>query len=449
MTLISSRNALNPTGGATSRPVIEPSSFPICTLVEVLSTKNIQSAWKQVKANHGAPGIDGMSVESFPALVRPKWKDIKQQILAGVYFPQPSKRVEIPKASGGVRLLGIPNVQERLLQQAINQVLTPVFDPTFSSHSFGFRPRRSAHQAIEEILHWYQQGYRIAVDIDLEKFFDTVSHRVLMSRISRRVQDEGILQLIRRYLRSGTVVNGRLNQTRLGVPQGSPLSPLLSNILLDDLDKELEKRGHKFARYADDVMILVKSQRAGERVMQSITRFLEKKLKVKVNREKSKVAPLEERTFLGFCFQRKRFWATEKSVQKFKQRVRDLSSRSWGASMQSRLKSLREYLQGWMGYYAIGLKYDIAVELDHWLRRRIRMCYWKQWKRPRTRIRELLKLGVSKSQAIMVGLSRKGYWKLSKTLSTNMGLTNLYLEKQGLVSIRQLWIKCHYPATAR
>ncbi len=322
-------------------------------------------------------------------------------------------------------------------------------DPTFSVSSFGFRPDCSASQAVTRILDGFNQGYSIAADIDLEQFFDTVSHRVLMSRVCRHIQDKGLLQLIRRFLRSGIKVKGRLNQTRRGVPQGGPLSPLLSNILLDDLDKELEKRGHKFARYADDVMILVKSKRAGERVMRSITRFLEKTLKVKVNQDKSKVARLEERSFLGFQFRRKKFWASEKSVQKFKQKVRELSSRSWGVSMEYRFISLKQYIQGWMAYYAIGLKYDDAVELDHWLRRRIRMCYWKQWKRPRTRIRELLKRGAPKHQAILTGLSRKGYWRLSKTSAMNAGLGNQYLEKQGLVSIKDLWIKSHYPTTVR
>ena len=442
-------NVMNPTGGAISRPVINSSVFPLYSLKDVLSTENIRSAWKQVRGNRGAPGIDDLSVDVFPTQVRPKWMEIKRQILAGEYFPQPVKRVEIPKANGGIRWLGIPTVQDRLLQQGVSQVLGPVVDPTFSVSSFGFRPDCSASQAVTRILDGFNQGYSIAVDIDLEQFFDTVSHRVLMSRVCRHIQDKGLLQLIRRFLRSGIKVKGRLNQTRRGVPQGGPLSPLLSNILLDDLDKELEKRGHKFARYADDVMILVKSKRAGERVMRSITRFLEKTLKVKVNQDKSKVARLEERSFLGFQFRRKKFWASEKSVQKFKQKVRELSSRSWGVSMEYRFISLKQYIQGWMAYYAIGLKYDDAVELDHWLRRRIRMCYWKQWKRPRTRIRELLKRGAPKHQAILTGLSRKGYWRLSKTSAMNAGLGNQYLEKQGLVSIKDLWIKSHYPTTVR
>jgi RNA-directed DNA polymerase len=290
------------------------------------------------------------------------------------------------------------------------------------------------------------RGYRYAVDVDLEKFFDTVDHDVLMDRVSRHVRDKGILRLIGKYLRAGVVVNGWLNRTEKGVPQGGPLSPLLSNILLDDLDKELEKRGHRFARYADDLTILVKSKRTGQRVMENISRFLERKLKVKVNRDKSKVVKAEESSFLGFAFTRKRLTVSEKSLSRFKSEGRRLTGRSWGVSMQYRYASLHIYIQGWMNYFGIGMRYNDAVELDHWLRRRIRMCYLKQWRRARRRIGELIKLGSPKYQAILTGLSRKGYWHLAKTLSTNCGLSNGYLEKQGLVSIRTLWIGIHYPA---
>jgi RNA-directed DNA polymerase len=287
------------------------------------------------------------------------------------------------------------------------------------------------------------------VDIDLAKFFDTVDHDVLMHRISRRVTDKGILNLIGKYLRAGVVVNGRLNKTSKGVPQGGPLSPLLSNILLDDLDKELEKRGHQFCRYADDLILLVKSKRSGERVMESISRFLENKLKVQVNRDKSRVVKAEKSIFLGFTFTGKRLTVSEKSLTKCKNELRRLTWRSWGVAMEYRYRKIRTYVQGWMNYFGIGMRYNDAVEMDQWFRRRLRMCYWKQWHRPRKRIGELIKLGAFKRQAILTGLSRKGYWHLAKTLSMNVGLSNAYLTKQGLTSLRTLWIKIHHPATAR
>jgi RNA-directed DNA polymerase len=415
----------------------------------VVKRDNMLSAWKQVKANKGAPGIDGITIEEFTEYAHENWKGIKQSLLEGEYKPSPVKRVEIPKDSGGTRPLGIPVVMDRVIQQAICQVLSPVFDPHFSESSFGFRPNRSAHQAVKKVLKDIQRGYAYAVDIDLEKFFDTVDHDVLMSRVSRRISDKGVLHLIGKYLRAGVVVNGRLNQTAMGVPQGGPLSPLLSNILLDDLDKELEKRGHRFARYADDLIIVVKSKRAGNRVMASISRFLERVLKVKVNRDKSRVVKAEESSFLGFTFTRKRLTVSDKSLTRFKSELRRLTGRSWGVSMDYRYWEIRTYLQGWMNYFGIALKYNDAVEFDHWLRRRARMCYWKQWRRCRRRIGNLIQLGSPKYQAILTGLSRKSYWHLAKTLSTNMGLSNAYLQKQGLVSIRTRWIGINYPAKAR
>ncbi len=419
------------------------------TMEHVVVKDNMLDAWKQVRANKGAPGVDSVTIEEFPSYAHETWNGIKASLLDGTYAPSPVKRVEIPKDNGGARPLGIPVVMDRLIQQAITQVLTPVFDPYFSESSFGFRPNRSAHQAVRKVLSLIQKGYAYAVDIDLEKFFDTVNHDVLMNRVSRRISDKGILRLIGKYLRAGVVVNGSLNETSKGVPQGGPLSPLLSNILLDDLDKELEKRGHQFARYADDLIILVKSKRAAYRVMESISRFLEKVLKVKVNRDKSKVVKAEEACFLGFTFTRKRLTVSEKSVMRLKSELRRLTGRSWGVSMEYRYYKIRTYLQGWMNYFGIAVKYNDAVEFDHWLRRRVRMCYWKQWRRIKTRIQELMRLGASKVQAICTGMSRKGYWHLAKTLSANCGLDNELLEKQGLTSIRTLWVRIHYPAKAR
>lgn len=409
----------------------------------------MQRAWQQVKANAGAAGIDNMSISDYPAFARTNWAGIKASLLDGTYAPAPVKRVEIPKDSGGTRPLGIPTVSDRVIQQAITQVLVPVFDSHFSESSYGFRPGRSAHQAVKQVLCLINEGYRYAVDIDLAKFFDTVDHDVLMLRVSRRVTDKGILKLIGKYLRAGVVVNGRLNRTSKGVPQGGPLSPLLSNILLDDLDKELEKRGHQFCRYADDLIILVKSERAGERVMGSISRFLEKKLKVQVNRDKSKVVRAERSSFLGFTFTNKRLTVSEKSLTRCKNELRRLTWRSWGVAMEYRYRKIRTYLQGWMNYFGIGLRYNTARDWDQWFRRRVRMCYWKQWRKTKTRVREMMKLGVGERHAVKAGMSRKAYWHLAKTEALNVALSNAYLKEQGLTSLRTLWIKIHHPATAR
>jgi len=446
---MSSGMAKNPIGRAGFRRVNERRSLDLTSVEGVVKRQNMLSAWKRVKANKGACGIDNISIEQFPKYAHENWEGIKQSLLEGEYHPPPVKRVEIPKDSGGTRKLGIPTVMDRVIQQAISQVLTPVFDPHFSESSFGFRAGRSAHQAVHKVLKDIGEGCRYVVDIDLEKFFDTVDHDVLMNRVARRVRNKDLLRLIGRYLRCGVRVNGRLNQTTKGVPQGGPLSPMLSNILLDDLDKELERRGHRFARYADDLIILTKSQRAAYRVMASISRFLEKKLKVKVNKDKSKVLRAQDSCFLGFTFTRMKLTATEEAVHGFKTRLRRLTGRSWGVSMPYRYASLSLYIQGWMNYFGAGMRYNDVVELDHWLRRRIRMCYWKQWRRARRRIGELIKLGSARYQAILTGLSRKSYWHIAKTLSTNMGLSKAFLEQQGLVSIRTLWIQIHYPAKAR
>ena len=446
---MSSEPTKNPTGGVASRRIMGDSPLNQTTMEYVVSSENMRWAWKQVKANKGAPGVDDLSITDYPAYAWATWAGDKTSLLDGTYRPQPVKRVEIPKDGGGTRSLGIPTVSDRVIQQAISQVLVSVFDPHFSESSFGFRPGRSAHQAVQKVVKLIRKGYVYDVDIDLAKFFDTVDHDTLMSRVSRRVKDKGLLRLIGQYLRAGVVVNGRFNRTSKGVPQGGPLSPLLSNILLDDLDYELEKRGHPFARYADDLIILVKSKRAGERVMASISQFLEHKLKVSVNRDKSKVVKAEESRFLGFTFTGKKLTVSEKSLTKFKTRLRRLTGRNWGVSMDYRYGEIRTYLQGWINYFGIGMKYNDAVGLDQWIRRRIRMCYWKQWRRPRKRIGELIKLGAPRYHAILTGLSRKGYWHLAKTLSTNCGLSNEHLQRQGLLSLRTLWIRIHHPATAR
>ena len=428
-------------GDAAWRTAMQP-ALDMNLMAQVVAKANVLKAWRRVKSNKGAPGSDGMTLEDFPAYAREHWPTIRQSLLDGVYPPRPVRRVAIPKPGGrGERMLGVPCVVDRVIQQAILQVLTPIFDPEFSESSFGSRPKRSAHGAIKQIKGYLKEGYRIAVDLDLEKFFDTVCHDVLMARVSRKVHDKVLLKLIGRYLRAGVMVDGVVQVTEWGTPQGSPVSPMLANVLLDDLDKELEKRGHRFVRYMDDLVILVKSVRAGKRVMAKISRYLTQKLKLKVNRQKSQVVNVHALEYLGFQFRGIRVYWSEKAFADFKHRLKGLTARSWGVSMDHRLKRLNQYLRGWMGYFDVSQYYHPIPELDGWLRRRIRMCYWKQWRRPRTRIRNLLALGTDKRHAILTGISRRGYWHLSRTLATQTGMTNEWLAQQGLLSIRDLWMK--------
>jgi RNA-directed DNA polymerase len=446
---MSSHDTKNPNGGVTVRHVMEPPDPNGHPLERILSKKNMQRAWKRVKANKGAPGVDNMSVKEFPEFARSNWESIRESLLAGTYQPSPVRRVEIPKPTGGTRPLGIPTVPDRLIQQAIYQVLMPMFDPGFSDHSYGFRPGRSAHDAVYQLREYIREGYRVAVDMDLSKFFDTVNHDVLMHRVARKVRDKRVLRLIGKYLRAGVMVNSRLHKITKGVPQGGPLSPLLANILLDDLDKELEKRGHRFVRYADDFVILVKSQSAAERVKASIQRFLERKLKLKINEEKSQVAPTDKIDFLGFTFKGTKIRWSEKAFREFKRRVKRLTGRSWFVSMSYRMEKLAQYLRGWINYFGISEYYRPIPEIDHWLRRRVRMCYWKQWRRFRTRVRNLLKLGTHPGVAIPMCFSRKGPWRCARTLATQTGMTNQWLKDQGLLSVKELWVNIHYPTTVR
>lgn len=429
--------------------VMEPFDPNERLLEKILSKENMAMAWKRVKANQGAPGVDGITIEQFPDHTRPLWAGIRESLLSGRYQPLPVRRVEIPKANGGTRPLGIPTVLDRLIQQAIAQALSPIFDPTFSESSFGFRPGRSAHHAVYKVREYIRKGYRIAVDVDLSKFFDTVHHDVLMRRVAGKIPDKRVLRLIGKYLRAGVMVQGRLQETPLGVPQGGPLSPLLANVILDDLDKELERREHRFARYADDFIILVKSQRAGQRVMGSIKRFLEQTLKLRINPEKSRVVPTNQATFLSFTFRGTKIRWQEKAFREFKRRVKELTGRSWFVSMDYRYRKLSEYLRGWMNYFGISEYYHPIPEIDHWLRRRLRMCYFKQWRKAKTKVRELRKRGTSLHAAISVAISRKGPWHLSRTLATQTGMTNKWLKDQGLLSVKDLWVNIHYPAKAR
>ena len=332
----------NPNGGMPVQRVIDQPTPEHHLLERILATENMELAWKRVKANKGAPGVDGVTIDNFPDKFRPLWADIRVSLNAGTYQPKPVLRVEIPKPTGGTRPLGIPSVLDRLIQQSIAQVLTPIFDPGFSESSFGFRPNRSAHQAVRQLREYLRQGYRIAVDIDLAKFFDTVNFDLLMTLVGRKVRDKRVLALIGRYLRAGVEVAGRLEKTRMGVPQGGPLSPLLANILLDSLDKELEKRGHKFVRYADDFVILVKSERAGERVMGSVRNYLTSRLKLTVNEDKSKVAKSGDISFLGFVFKGTKILWSDKAYQEFRRRVREYTGRSWFVSMEYTARSEAE-----------------------------------------------------------------------------------------------------------
>lgn len=415
-------------------------------LERILDRENMQKAWTRVKANKGAAGVDGMSIDDAPEFIRQHWEGIRSSLENGRYVPMPVRRVWIDKRDGGRRPLGIPVVLDRMIQQAVSQVLTPLFDPHFSESSHGFRAGKSAHGAARQLRKIVRSGYRFAVDADLSKFFDTVNHDVLMHCVEKRVKDQRVLKLIRKYLRAEVVDDGQSEQVNVGVPQGGPLSPLLANILLDELDKELAKRGHKFVRYADDFIILVKSKRAGERIFASISRFLKSDLKLEVNRAKSKVAKVDECEFLGFQIIRGKIRWSRKSGKEFKRRIKELTGRSWGVSMAWRLKNLREYMWGWINYFGISEYYKPIPPLDQWIRRRLRMCYWKMWKRPKQRRKQLRKLGLNERQINMVVSSRKGHWKLSRTLSTNMGMGNAWLKKQGLISLKDQWSKIHYPA---
>jgi len=431
---------------ASRRPVTDP-AWSEDLMERVLTPENLRKAWHQVKTNHGAPGVDGMTIEDFPTFAREHWPSIRQALRDETYQPGPVRRTEIPKRHGqGKRWLGMPTVVDRIIQQAMAQVLGPIFDPGLSASSFGFRPGRSAPQAVKQIQSYIKTGYRVAVDLDLAKFFDRVNHHALMARVARKVHDKAVLRLIGKYLRAGVLVGEDLQPTATGVPQGSPLSPLLSNILLEDLDQELDRRGHLFARYCDDFLIVVKSQRAGERVKASLTRFLQQHLKLEINETKSTVGPTKECVFLGFTFHGTRIYWSSEAFQDFCHHLRQLTGRSWGVSMAYRIRKLNEYIRGWIHCFGLSQYYRPLPQLDAWLRRRLRMCLWKQWRYVRTKVRELLKLGTAKKTAILTALSRKGPWHLSRTLATQTGMTNQWLSQSlGPVSIRALWLSLHYP----
>jgi len=400
--------------------------------------ENMTTALKRVERNAGAPGIDGMTVTDLKPHLKEHWLAIRAALDQQTYRPSPVRRVEIPKPDGGVRLLGIPTVVDRLLQQAIAQQLTPLFEPLFSTHSYGFRPGRSAHDAVKQAQEYVQAGYEWAVDIDLEKFFDRVNHDMLMARVARVVQDKRVLKLIRAYLESGVMINGVVVETEEGTPQGGPLSPLLSNIMLDDLDRELEQRGHRFVRYADDCNIYVKTQRAGERVMASVKAFLEKKLKLKVNPKKSKVDRAKNVTFLGFCFKElggeMRIWIADRSFDRFRTKLRRLTKRTRSGTLETILTEINRYTMGWVGYFRLAKTATVFRELDQWIRRRLRQLVWKRWKRGRTRYRELVALGVPAHRAAL-GAVWKSPWHMSLSPVVHEALSNAYWKQKGLASL--------------
>lgn len=439
-------NTRMPTGNDVTQRIDEQPAFSADLLGLALQSANIMAAWKRVRANKGAAGIDGMSIDDFPAWTKEgNWRRIMIELRSGQYQPSPVRRVEIDKPDGGKRQLGIPTVIDRVIQQAIAQVLTPIFDPTFSDNSFGFRPNRNGQQAVKQVQGIIKTGRRFAVDVDLSKFFDRVDHDLLMTHLGYKVKDKRLLKLIKRYLRAGVIDNQLYSESREGVPQGGPLSPLLANIMLDPLDKELEKRGHKFARYADDFTILVKSPRAGERVLSSISRFLSHRLKLIVNSVKSHVVKTSESKFLGFTFKGGRIHWHPKTVLKFKQQVRRLTNRNWGVSMHYQLFKISQYLRGWINYFGIASGYQRCVDLDHWIRRRVRMAYWRQWRRPRTKVRNLIRLGVHVQAAVACGITSKGPWRSAKTPGVNQALSLDYLKSEGLYSLRDGWIALHHP----
>jgi group II intron reverse transcriptase/maturase len=406
---------------------------------QVWRRENLTAALKRVESNGGAPGNDGMTVSDLRGYLKEKWLEIRAALESETYKPSPVRRVEIPKPDGGVRQLGIPSVIDRLLQQAIAQVLTPIFERKFSPYSYGFRPGRSAHDAIKQAQEYTQEGYEWVVDIDLEKFFDRVNHDMLMARVAREVKDKRVLKLIRAYLESGVMVNGVVMETEEGTPQGGPLSPLLSNVMLDDLDKELEKRGHKFARYADDCNIYVKTQRAGERVMESVREFLEKKLKLKVNPKKSKVDKAQRVKFLGFSFYKHEgemlIRVANRSLERFREKLRRLTKRTRSGKLEDLIQEINTYTVGWIGYYRQANTPSVYEDLDKWIRRRLRQMIWKRWKRGTTRYRELVKLGVPKRWA-QEGAGGTSPWRMAASPVINQGLSNGYFRNLGLKSIK-------------
>jgi RNA-directed DNA polymerase len=425
-----------------SLPTVRAPESPASTnqlMEEVCEWENLKQALQQVKANKGSPGIDGMTVEELPGYLQQHWPVIRKQLWNGTYEPKPVRRVEIEKPDGGgMRKLGIPTVLDRFVQQAVMQVLQRQWDPTFSDHSYGFRPGRSAHQAVAQAQKHIAAGYSWVVDLDLEKFFDRVNHDKLMGQIAKRVEDKRLRKLIRAFLNAGVMENGLVSPSVEGTPQGGPLSPLLSNLVLDELDRELERRGHRYVRYADDSNIYVRSEQAGQRVMESITRFITHNLKLKVNETKSAVARPQERKFLGFSFtagpEVKRVIAP-KALDRFKRRIREITRRAKGVSIQKTIEELASYMRGWRSYFGFCETPEVLVSLTRWVRLRLRAALWRQWKTPRRRRAALLALGVRPRLASNTSGSGRGPWYLAKSKALSVGLSNAYFKSLGLPTL--------------
>ena len=405
---------------------------------EVCERDNLKEALRRVKANQGSAGVDGMTVGGISDYLKQHWPAIREQLLNGTYEPKPVRPVEIPKPDGGVRKLGIPTVLDRFIQQAVMQVLQKQWDRTFSDHSYGFRPGRSAHQAVAQAQQYIVEGHGWCVDLDLEKFFDRVNHDKLMGQIAKRVEDKRLLKLIRAFLNAGVMENGLVSPSVEGTPQGGPLSPLLSNVVLDELDRELKRRGHRFVRYADDCNIYVRSERAGQRVMESVTRFITQKLKLKVNEAKSAVARPQERKFLGFSFtagpEVKRAIAP-KALDRFKQRIREITRRAKGVSMATTMEALTPYMRGWRSYFGFCETPEVLLNLTRWVRLRLRAALWRQWKTPSRRRAALLALRVSPRLARNTAGSGRGPWYLARSQALARGLSNAYFRSLGLPSL--------------
>ena len=416
-------------------------------LERILDRNNLNQAYLKVKRNGGSAGVDGMTVEEMLPYLKEHREELLESLISERYKPKAVRRVEIPKPDGGKRMLGVPTVIDRMIQQAIVQVLQPMYEPLFSENSYGFRPKRSAQQAMKQALEYYNEGYTQVVDLDLAKYFDTVNHEILIGMLREQVKDERVIRLIRKYLKSGVMINGLISPTTEGTPQGGNLSPLLSNIYLTAFDRMLESRGHKFVRYADDCNIYVKSRRAAERVMANCTKFLEGKLKLKVNRKKSQVGSPLRLKFLGFSMYKTGKKAGirphGKSIKRFKDKIRELTSRKQARSVELILKRLKRYTVGWLGYYSIADMESRIKSLNEWIRRRIRQIYWKQWKKIRTKHDNLVKLGIDNENAWKWANSRKAYWRIADSHILHRSLTNKYLASVGYDDILERYKVLH------
>jgi RNA-directed DNA polymerase len=417
----------------------DPIGPPTEALIEeVLRRENLFTALKRVQTNKGAPGVDGMTVDELPDYLRKEWPAIREQLLDATYVPSPVREVRVPKPGGGTRMLGIPTVVDRLITQAILQVMGPILDTGFSDHSYGFRPGRSALQAVEQARRHISDGYRWVVDLDLEKFFDRVNHDVLMSRVARKIKDKRLLKLIRRYLNAGIMKEGLVSKREAGTPQGSPLSPLLSNLLLDEFDKELERRGHRFCRYADDANVYVRSRRAGERVMASLALYLESRLRLKVNRVKSAVDRPWKRKFLGYTVTNQhstRLKPAPESVKRAKDRIRQITNRGRGRNIRTVIAEINRFTRGWIGYFRLATVKHAFELLDQWLRRRLRKILWEQWKKPKTRYRKLVALGVEAQRARKATATGRGAWWNAGASHMHAAVTKRLLAHWGLLSL--------------